>query len=296
MSKLAILGGGNLGRALALGWVEAGRLSASDIHITRRQHEKLADLAAMGYETGADNRAAVRASELIILAVQPQQLDALLKEIATELDVKRHRLVSVVSGVSTSHIRAAVGDAVPLVLAMPNTAVAIGESMTCLSASPGSENALAEAEDLFGLVGKTLVIAEEMMAPATALCACGVAFFLTGRHRDRLPPRGGASPGGPDGSRGGVADAARERTPRGGDRPGDDASRMHDRRPQRDGAPWPELGAHQGTDRVRSCGGGSLQRRLTARQWPFLLKASIRARSTAACSPGESAVPEALLT
>jgi len=178
MSKLAILGGGNLGRALALGWAGAGRLSASDIHITRRQHEKLDDLSEMGYETGADNRAAVRASELIILAVQPQQLDALLREIATELDAKRHRLVSVVSGVSTAHIRAAVGDAVPLVLAMPNTAVAIGESMTCLSASPGSEKALAEAEDLFELVGRTLVIAEEMMAPATALCACGVAFFL----------------------------------------------------------------------------------------------------------------------
>jgi pyrroline-5-carboxylate reductase len=178
MSKLAILGGGNLGRALALGWVGAGRLSASDIHLTRRQGEKLADLGALGYKTGPDNRAAVRDSELVILAVQPQQLDTLLSEIAGELDASRHRLVSVVSGVSTRHIRAVVGDAVPLVLAMPNTAVAIGESMTCLSAGAGSEKALAEAEELFELVGKTLVIAEEMMAPATALCACGVAFFL----------------------------------------------------------------------------------------------------------------------
>jgi pyrroline-5-carboxylate reductase len=178
MSKLAILGGGNLGRALALGWVGAGRLPASDIHLTRRQGEKLSDLAELGYHTGADNCAAVRESELIVLAVQPQQLDALLAEIADELDATRHRLVSVVSGVSTGHIRAVVGDAVPLVLAMPNTAVAIGESMTCLSAGSGSEETLAEAEELFGLVGKTLVIAEEMMGPATALCACGVAFFL----------------------------------------------------------------------------------------------------------------------
>lgn len=178
MSKLAILGGGNLGRALALGWVGAGRLSASDIYVTRRQDEKLSDLDGLGYQTGADNCAAVRGSELVVLAVQPQQLDALLAEIAGELDTDRHRLISVVSGVSTAHIRAVVGDAVPLVLAMPNTAVAIGESMTCLSAGPGSEETLAEAEDLFGLVGKTLVIAEDMMGPATALCACGVAFFL----------------------------------------------------------------------------------------------------------------------
>jgi pyrroline-5-carboxylate reductase len=178
MSKLAILGGGNLGRALALGWVGAGRLPAEDIHLTRRQGEKLSDLRGLGYRASEDNRAAVRESELVILAVQPQQLDALLAEIAGELDASRHRLVSVVSGVSTAHIRAVVGDDVPLVLAMPNTAVAIGESMTCLSAGPGSEKALAEAEDLFELVGKTLVIAEEMMGPATALCACGVAFFL----------------------------------------------------------------------------------------------------------------------
>jgi pyrroline-5-carboxylate reductase len=61
---------------------------------------------------------------------------------------------------------------------MPNTAVSIGESMTCLSAGEGDERALAEAVALFDAVGKTLVIREEMMVPATALCACGVAFFL----------------------------------------------------------------------------------------------------------------------
>jgi pyrroline-5-carboxylate reductase len=178
MSTIAILGGGNLGRALALGWVGAGRLSPDDIHLTRRQDEKLADLAKAGYRTGPDNLAAVRECDVVVLAVQPQQLDALLAEIAGELDANRHRLVSVVSGVSTTHIRAAVGEAVPLVLAMPNTAVSIGESMTCLSAGQASEAALEEAEELFALVGKTLVIGEEMMGPATALCACGVAFFL----------------------------------------------------------------------------------------------------------------------
>jgi pyrroline-5-carboxylate reductase len=84
----------------------------------------------------------------------------------------------VVTGVSIAQIRARIGDRVPLVLAMPNTAVAIGESMTCLSADEASEGALEEATELFDLVGRTLVIQEEMMAPATALCACGVAFFL----------------------------------------------------------------------------------------------------------------------
>jgi pyrroline-5-carboxylate reductase len=178
MRKLAVLGGGNLGRALATGWVGAGRFAPMDIHITRRQDDKLQDMRELGFLTGADNARAVRESDLIVIAVQPQQLDELLGDISDDLDPKRHHVISVVSGASIAQTRAGLGDAVPLVRAMPNTAVAIGESMTCLAADEGSERALEEAQELFDLVGRTLVIQEEMMAPATALCACGVAFFL----------------------------------------------------------------------------------------------------------------------
>ena len=178
MSKLAVLGGGNLGRALALGWVGAGRFKPADIHITRRQGDKLGDMRERGFVTGSDNALAVRDCDLVVIAVQPQQLDELLGDVADALEPKRHRVISVVSGVSIAQTRAALGDDVPVVRAMPNTAVAIGESMTCLSADEGSEGALEEATELFDLVGRTLVIQEEMMAPATALCACGVAFFL----------------------------------------------------------------------------------------------------------------------
>ena len=178
MTKLAVLGGGNLGRALATGWVGAGRFAPTNIHITRRQDDKLQDMTELGYVTGGDNVRAVRDCDLVVIAVQPQQLDDLLQEICGKLEPKRHRVISVVTGVSIGQIRARIGQHVPLVLAMPNTAVAIGESMTCLSADDASEGALEEATELFDLVGRTLVIPEEMMAPATALCACGVAFFL----------------------------------------------------------------------------------------------------------------------
>jgi pyrroline-5-carboxylate reductase len=178
MSKLAVLGGGNLGRALAMGWVGAGRFAPTDIHITRRQDDKLHDMRDLGFVAGGDNARAVRDCDLIVIAVQPQQLDELLQDIAGRLDEKRHRVIPVVTGVSIAQIRARIGKRVPLVLAMPNTAVSIGESMTCLSADEVSEGALDEATNLFDLVGRTLVIQEEMMAPATALCACGVAFFL----------------------------------------------------------------------------------------------------------------------
>ena len=179
-STVAILGVGNLGRALAVGWTERGPYRTDCVTLTRRRHEKLADLAARGHPVLSDNVEAVRRSELIVLGVQPQQIDGVLDEIAPALDPTRHRVISVVSGVSISRIRQRVGPEVPVVRAMPNMAVSIGESMTCIAADEHGKDALAEAQTLFDLVGRTLVIAEEMVVPATALCACGVAFFLRG--------------------------------------------------------------------------------------------------------------------
>lgn len=177
-ARVAILGGGNLGTALARGWVRSGRFTPGDISVTRRQADRLGDLAAEGYRVTGSNPEAVREAGVIVVAVQPQQLDRLLGEVAVELDPSRHRLISVVSGASIEQIREALGTELPVVRAMPNTGVMVGQSMTCLASDTGSAAALSEAQALFDGVGRTVVIPEEMMVPATALCACGVAFFL----------------------------------------------------------------------------------------------------------------------
>lgn len=175
---IAILGGGNLGRALAMGWTETGYCTADRIRITRRNPEKLAYFAEVGFRVGSDNRAAVSEADIVVLAVQPQQIAALLEEIRPVIDPARHRIISVVSGVSIRQLREPLQTTAPIVRAMPNTAVSIGESMTCLASQEEDEGALQEAQELFELVGRTLVIPENMMIPATALCACGIAFFL----------------------------------------------------------------------------------------------------------------------
>jgi pyrroline-5-carboxylate reductase len=175
--RIAILGGGNLGQALARGWIAAGVAQPRNLHVARRRPERLAELAALGIQTGADNRTAAKAADLLVIAVQPQQVESLLEQIKPAIDKKRHTVISVVSGVSLGVLRERLGD-VRIVRAMPNTAVTIRESMTCLSALPAHTDALEEARVLFDAVGRTLVIPEDMMIPATALCACGVAFFL----------------------------------------------------------------------------------------------------------------------
>jgi pyrroline-5-carboxylate reductase len=177
--SVAILGGGNLGRALARGLVRSGHMPAAAVRLTRRNVEQLADEAAAGHPVGPDNPGAVRESEIVVLAVQPQQLDDLLQEIRDALDPGRHLLISTVSGASFASIRRCVGEEIPLVRAMPNLGIQTGDSMTCLAAQGTAAGvAISRAERLFGTLGTTVRIEEEQMAAATALCACGIAFFL----------------------------------------------------------------------------------------------------------------------
>lgn len=177
---LAVLGTGNIGRAIATGVVRAGCYSAADVTLTRRHTAALDDLAAEGFVVTGDNVEAVRDRATVVVAVQPQQLDAVLEEIGPSLDPARHVLVSVVSGAGVAAMRAHVGGPVPVVRAMPNVAIAVGQSMTCLATDAAPEDAAAvdRVRSIFDAVGTTLVIDEELMVPATALCACGVAFFL----------------------------------------------------------------------------------------------------------------------
>lgn len=175
--RIAILGAGNIGQALALGWA-SGTRRAEEITLTRRRPEALTGFREQGFHTSSDNLSAVRAARVVVLAVQPQQLTSLLEEVREALDPERHLLISVASGATIAEMRAVVGASVQLVRAMPNTGIAIQESMTCLAAETGSAAGLEAATALFEEVGRTLVIREDLMVSATALCACGIAFFL----------------------------------------------------------------------------------------------------------------------
>ena len=178
IKSIAILGAGNIGTAIARGLVKSNQLKAGRITMTRRHAEKLEALEREGFSTTTDNHAAVVASDLIIVAVEPGQLNDLLKTICPALDPARHTLVSVVSGASIEDMRHLIKSGAAVVRAMPNTAIAVGESMTCLAAYECDARGLELADQVFQAVGTTLTIDEEQMSAATALCACGTAFFL----------------------------------------------------------------------------------------------------------------------
>lgn len=178
VTRIAILGAGNIGAAIARGLVAAGITPAGAITLTRRKKESLAPLKSEGFDVTTDNAGAVRGAGLVFLAVTPQQLNALLAEISGVMESTKHTVVSIVSGATISEIRHRLGDQVVVIRAMPNTAIAIRQSMTCLATDRDAGGALAAVSRIFDALGKTLVVDENLMVPATALCACGIAFFL----------------------------------------------------------------------------------------------------------------------
>ena len=176
--SIAILGAGNIGTAIANGLAQAGTVSADRITLTRRKTHFLDEMKAQGFAVCADNKEAIGKSNVVIVAVEPQQLDELMSEIGPELKAGRHILISVVSGVDLAQLRQKIDAKVECVRAMPNTATAVRESMTCLASDKSAGEGIAAAKAIFDSVGQTLVIDEELMGAATALGACGVAFFL----------------------------------------------------------------------------------------------------------------------
>ena len=177
--RVAIIGGGNLGTAIARGLAASGKMGASEITITRRSIHLLDELKQDGFNVEPDNVVAVRSARVVLVAVRPRQLDAVLHEIGPALDEDMHILISTVSNASIAEIKHQLGKNIPVLRAMPNIAVSVGESMTTLCGDESVDSKAKEkAREIFGTLGQTMFITEEQMTPATALCACGVAFFL----------------------------------------------------------------------------------------------------------------------
>lgn len=176
--KIAIIGGGNLGTAIAEGLIQSGFVSPKHILITKRNIQTLHELERRGVLVSDKNEEAVRYADLVILAVKPFQVDSVLGALKDEFRADKQVLVSVVTGIGIEHLVRHVGNQLPVVRAMPNTAIAIQESMTCIAASNVSDDHLQYVLELFNQLGKAVRIDEKLMDAATVLGACGTAFAM----------------------------------------------------------------------------------------------------------------------
>ena len=175
--KIAIIGGGNLGTAIAEGLIKSKFCKPSDITITKRNITTLDHLVKRGVIVTSNNNAAIRSSELVIMAIKPFQVSEVLNSVKKDLTAK-HILASVVTGVLINDIAEIIKKKIPVCRAMPNTAIAIQESMTCLSFSNASAEQIAFVKGLFETLGRVAIIDEKLMDAATVLGACGTAYAM----------------------------------------------------------------------------------------------------------------------
>lgn len=176
--KIAMLGVGNLGLSIAKGLLESEHQICEQLYLTKRNISHLQSLSHYPQvQIGTDNQAAVCQSDVVIVAVQPGQLSVILEEIKPELTEDK-LVISTVTGRNLAFMESILGKQIPLIRSMPNTASAVGQSMTCLSANLAAKDKIAQAEAVFQPIGKTLLIDDEMMQAATVICASGIAFWM----------------------------------------------------------------------------------------------------------------------
>jgi pyrroline-5-carboxylate reductase len=176
--KIAIIGGGNLGSAIAQGLLKSNFSQPSDLIITKRNIEPLSELQAKGVQTISDNEAAIRGAEIIIVALKPYNVKEVLAKVKDAFDPKRQVLISVMTGVTIADLEEIAGAGMPVVRAMPNTAIAIQESMTCICYKNVPGELGAYIKDMFDQLGVAVNIDEKLMEAATVLGACGIAYAL----------------------------------------------------------------------------------------------------------------------
>jgi len=176
--KIAIIGGGNIGISIAQGLVQAGLFKPGDVTLTRRKIHLLSMLSKEGFRVHDDNQQAVKDADFVILAVKPKQLKDVFSGIRSVLNAKKHILISVVTGMRLSDMEDWSGKKMPIFRAMPNTAIAVRQSMTCLASKNATQAQAKEVQHLFSELGLAIFIEEELMEAATVLGACGIAYSL----------------------------------------------------------------------------------------------------------------------
>jgi len=160
--KIAIIGTGNLGKSIANGLLESGVVKPENLTLTKRNYKVLENYKKQGVEITNNNKKAIKDKDIIWLCVQPHKLEDVLKDI----------------GSSLKNFETKINKSVTLFRAMPNTAIAIKESMTCISTNNASNKEKEIVENLFSHMGTSLFIDDELMGSATVLAASGIAFAL----------------------------------------------------------------------------------------------------------------------
>ena len=176
--RIAILGAGKIGEALLAGLLSSGWREASELVATTRREERAEELAERyGVRATTSNAEAVAGSAIVVIAVKPQDIEALLGEVGGLLSPDQ-TVLSIAAAIPTSLIESHLIARVPVVRAMPNTPALVHEGMAGLAAGAHAEEEhLAAAEEVLAHLGRVVRVPEHAMDAVTAVSGSGPAYF-----------------------------------------------------------------------------------------------------------------------
>tara|TARA_A100001011_G_scaffold400888_1_gene520742 strand:+ start:45431 stop:46279 length:849 start_codon:yes stop_codon:yes gene_type:complete len=190
IKKISIIGAGRLGFSIAKGLIKSKQYKPSDITLNRRNVELLKESNSYGFQIESNQQSAIEKSDLIILSIRPKDLKSFFKNNSININSSQI-LASTIAGVSIEDIEKEYLIAnkqikFSIFRVMPNIAVELCESMTCISMKNNSDNNDYQRDlmnrknllNIFSKLGMAKVIDEELIGAATALCGSGLAFFL----------------------------------------------------------------------------------------------------------------------
>lgn len=174
--KIAIIGAGNLGLAIAKGLVYNNAITT--LYLTRRNIHSISEWEKYnGVRVTSENRVAVENSDILIFGVQPRHFETILEDVK-DLLTEKHVVISTITGFQISRIESIIGTDQFIIRSMPNTAIAVGKSMTCICSNEKGKKRTEIAKAIFNRLGTSMEIPEEQMRAATVICASGIAFWM----------------------------------------------------------------------------------------------------------------------
>lgn len=176
--RLAVIGAGKMGGILIEAFLNREMVSPKNIFATvKHPGEEGKNLSKLAVSIGTDNLAAVRAADVVLLCVKPQNVGQVVDEILPELDEKK-LVISIAASVPTDYIERRLSANIPVVRAMPNTPSMVGAGITAICKGKfATQKHLDTARALFDAVGKTVIVDEKNMDAVTGLSASGPAFI-----------------------------------------------------------------------------------------------------------------------
>ena len=179
--KISIIGAGAMGGALTEGLIKGDYIQNEDICVADPSRQIRDKFANMGITATPSNQLAAQGADIVCVVVKPWLVEQVLKSIKDVLDYEQQTLVVVAAGVKSADLcqwLSKEGKMIPLLLAIPNIAIAQLQSMTFLVPCTATDQHTEQVRQLFNSMGRTIVTQENLLGAGTTLASCGIAYAM----------------------------------------------------------------------------------------------------------------------